>query len=461
MLKTLLVHVSAPEGVELPRADAPALFSLLDDLRRQLRSVPFHHVKLVAVHNAGVTQVPRLGVLGWSRNYLMIGLPLLDGHSLEEVKSILAHEFAHLSRQHGRIAHWIYRLRRSWQMVFEQLGRPQPPGHVSLRPLLIKCIRLFWPRFNAHAFVFSRACEYEADSIAARLAGPEHTAGALARSALQDRYLDEKFWPGIWDLAPAQTAPPPDVLTRLRNALREAPQNEQWLADALRVLTTNADTHPCLRDRLRPLGVPNVSAVVASPPVSAAEALLGESLDRLRGEVEKLWQKDVEPHWQARHAKAGAISHRLSALEHAVPESGADAESLWEKAALLLDLKGNETVEPLLRRILALRPNHVPANFHLGRMLLEKGREDGQTFLEQAMAEDDDLVPQSCALLTQHYRRTGQMEGVRQILARLDRYEKDLAASRLERREVSAKDTLIPHGLSEEELANLRKVLAA
>jgi Zn-dependent protease with chaperone function len=459
VLKTLLIRIPPPEGLEISRTDAPTLFKLLDDLRTQLRSVPFHHVKLVPVHNAGVTQVPRLGVLGWSRNYLLIGLPLMDGHSVEEVKAILAHEFAHLSRQHGRVAHWIYRLRRSWQMVFQQLSRPQPAGHVSLRPLVIKCVDLFWPRFNAHAFVFSRTCEYEADGVAARLTGPEHIAGALARSALQDRVLDEKFWPDLWDLAATQPAPPPDVLARLRDALRHAPQNEEWRADAFRVVTTNADTHPCLSDRLRPLQMLNISAPIAAPTVSAAEVLLGDSLERLRTEVEKLWQKEVQANWQARHAKAGALSHRLSALEHAVPETGADPESLWEKAALLLDLKGSETAEPLLRRILALRPNHVPANFHLGRMLLEKGQENGQTFLEQAMAEDDDLVPQSCALLTQHFRRTGQMDRIKQTSARLDRYEKDLAASRLERREVSARDTLIPHGLSEEELGNLRSVL--
>src|SRR5215472_15044428 len=105
------------------------------------------------------------------------------------------------------------------------------------------------------------------------------------------------------------------------------------------------------------------------PPPPAAEALLGESLPRLRDEVEKFWQKQIQSQWKLRHAKANALSHRLSALEHALPESGADPEGLWEKAALLLDLKGNETAEPLLRQILALRPNHVGANFHLGRML--------------------------------------------------------------------------------------------
>ena len=89
--------------------------------------------------------------------------------SPEEVRAILAHEFAHLSRAHGRFSHWIYRLRRSWEHVFQQFSRPRAQGEVSLRPIVVKCVDYFWPRFNAHAFVLSRANEYEADALAARL----------------------------------------------------------------------------------------------------------------------------------------------------------------------------------------------------------------------------------------------------------------------------------------------------
>src|SRR5882672_3105110 len=119
VLKALLIRIPPPKGVPVTRAEAPALFTLLDDLRKQLRSVPFHHVLVVPEHNAAVVQVPRLGVLGWSRNYLLLGLPLLEAHSPEEVRAVLAHEFAHLSRAHGRFSHWIYRLRRSWEKVFQ------------------------------------------------------------------------------------------------------------------------------------------------------------------------------------------------------------------------------------------------------------------------------------------------------------------------------------------------------
>src|SRR5205085_10874685 len=70
-------------------------------------------------------------------------------------------------------------------------------------------------------------------------------------------------------------------------------------------------------------------------------------------------------------------------------------------------------------------------------------------------------VPQPCALLHQHYRRAGRPDRLREVELRLDRYEKELAASRTERSEVKATDPLISHGLSQDELSALRETLAA
>lgn len=465
-VRSLLVKLPPPKGRSLTRAEVPELFAVLDDLQRQLRSAPFHQVLLVSECNAAVVQIPRLGVLGWSRNYLLLGLPLLDGLSREEMRAVLAHEFAHLSREHGRLSHWLYRLRRSWEEVFKQLSRPQIRGEVSLRPLAVKFVDWFWPKFNAHAFVLSRSNEYEADEQAARVAGKQHIASSLVRLKFLDRQLEENTWPEIWQMANAQAAPPDDVFVRVRDGLRTGPKDEErdrWMDEAFRITTSHSDTHPCLTERLRALatvGEWKVSAVARAARPSAAENLLGNRCEGLRAEVYQLWRKEVEPHWRERHARASALSHRLTSLDQAVPETAADADSLWDKARVLIDLHGDKTVEPLLRQILTLRPDHLPANFQLGRLLLERGDANGEGFLEQVMAEDDDAVPQACALLHDHYRRGGRPDKLRETEARLDRYEKDLAASHKERSEVNASDTFIAHGLNSGELAELQKVLA-
>src|SRR5262249_32090144 len=114
VLKNLLIKIPETDGGVVDRAQAPGPFSMLDELGARLNCKPFYRVQLTFKQNAGVAQIPRLGVLGWSRSYLLLGLPLLDGCSREEIRAVLAHEFAHLSRNHGRFFHWIYRLRKSW-----------------------------------------------------------------------------------------------------------------------------------------------------------------------------------------------------------------------------------------------------------------------------------------------------------------------------------------------------------
>ncbi len=98
IIKGLWVRLEPPTGLEITAAEAPELFSLIDQLRGQLRSAPFHQVLLVNDYNAAVAQTPRLGVFGWQRNYLIVGLPLMLGLGPDEFKAVLAHEFGHLRK---------------------------------------------------------------------------------------------------------------------------------------------------------------------------------------------------------------------------------------------------------------------------------------------------------------------------------------------------------------------------
>lgn len=467
-LKQLLVKLPPEKGRVVTRAEVPELFAVLDELQRALQTVPFHEVIIGDDCNAYVSHRPRLGVLGWSRNYLLLGLPLLDGLSRDEMRAVLAHEFTHLSRHHGRFTHWLYRLRRSWEGIFAQLSRNRAQREANGVAFVSRFVDWFWPKFNAHAFVLSRAHEYEADAQAAALAGRAALASALVRLKFLARQLDENTWPEIWQLANEQPSPPADVFRRLRDALQTGPvepQRSRWLAEAFLTKTTNSDTHPCLTERLTALGVNvsdcQVAAVATAASPSAAESLLGQRLDTIRADVHAHWVQETEKNWRERHARAGALSHRLASLHQAVPDPSADADSLWDQAQVLLDLKGDQKLEPLLRQILGLRPDHAAANFYLGRLLLDAGHGEGERYLERVIAEDEAVLPQACAILREHHRRQGRLEKLRAVEARLDRYEKDLAASRQERSEFTERDTLIPHGLDERTLQTVRTVLAA
>ncbi len=465
--RMIWVRIAPPEGRAVTRAEAPALFAELDDLRRRLRSAPFDSVLVVTDYNAAFAHRPRLGVFGWNRTYLLAGLPLMETLSKEEFIAVLAHECAHLSRRHHRSGQWVYRLRRSWELVFGRLSRRRGAREISMRPLARKFIEWYWPRFNAYAFVLSRAHEYQADATAAELAGVQHAAAALVRIGWLGRVLHDKVWPELWRLADTSPTPPEGVFNRIARSLNAAgPATEgKWLEQAFSSATTNADTHPCLSDRLRALGGEGlVRACHSTPPQrgssSAAEALLGASLGRIREDVEKRWLAEAGPKWLQAHQKSGLLHERMGRLDATITARKEDVDAIWDKARVFLELHQPEAAAPLLREILAVDPRHAAANFNLGAHLLKSGDGEGEQFLERAAAEDEEALPRVANLLHAHYRSAGLSDRIRELYARMDRYEKEVLASRQERSNVTAKDHFISHGLTDTELAALRAVLS-
>lgn len=114
VVRSLWVRMPLPEGLALAPAVVPRLFEAVEKIRKALQSPKVHQVMLTNDFNAGVVQWPRLGAFGWPRNYLVLGLPLMQALSPEQFEAVLAHEFGHVSRSHGRFTAWIYRIRKTW-----------------------------------------------------------------------------------------------------------------------------------------------------------------------------------------------------------------------------------------------------------------------------------------------------------------------------------------------------------
>ncbi|MEG4802819.1 M48 family metallopeptidase [Microcoleus sp. ARI1-B5] len=135
---------------------------MVDELTTKLQAPRFHNILLNREFNAAVVQVPRLGIFGWQKNYLLLGLPLMQSLSLEQFKAVRAHEVGHLSRNHSRFAGWIYRIRKTWLQIYERLHQSEQHG-ASI--LFNSFLEWYWPSFNAYSFILARMDEYEADRV--------------------------------------------------------------------------------------------------------------------------------------------------------------------------------------------------------------------------------------------------------------------------------------------------------
>src|SRR5215218_4670944 len=245
VLRALWVKMPAPEGIRLTRAQAPRLFGLADELAASLEAPRVHVLQVDGEYNASLAQVPRLGPFGWQRNYLTLGLPLMQALTPEQFSAVLAHELGHLSGNHGRFGSWVYRVRQTWAQLLTRLQVEQHWGSFAFN----KFVGWYAPYFNAYSFVLARRHEYEADRAAAQTTGAREAALALAAVEVRGAYLSRKYWPEIFERAGEQREPTAGAFAGMWPVLRApvpADDARRFLRNSLAAETGYEDTHPAL-----------------------------------------------------------------------------------------------------------------------------------------------------------------------------------------------------------------------
>lgn len=460
VLRALWVRIPPPEGAEVSGGEAPELFRMIEDLRRALRAPRFHRVLVTDDFNAGVVQAPRLGIFGWHRNYLLIGLPLAKALSVEQFKAVLAHEFGHLARGHGAISNWIYRQRLRWSRLMAVLEEIESWGLVLFRPFL----RWYAPYFNAYSYPLARANEFEADAASARIVSSRAAAEALTAADVVGGYLGERYWPQIHrqaDRLPQPNFAPYSHMGEHIAREIDAVSVQRWLERALAREATLDDTHPALSERLEALG--EKPRIALPGPGGAAERLLGSALERLTQAFDRRWYDGILPSWRDRYQEMEAGRQRLAELD-AKQASGAELslQEAYDRAMLSDSAAGNpELALEQLRALHARAPDEPAVLYALGVRLLARDDGSGQGLLEAVMRRDEREILRCCEALRDYCWRVGRKEEAHQWHERLTvRHALEQAAAK-ERSEVRIKDKFEPHGLDREALARLQAQLKA
>jgi Zn-dependent protease with chaperone function len=92
-------------GASIVRRDAPELYGALDALKAALDVRVRIEVRMVDEFNAGAHEARGLFGIAGTRRVLHLGVPLLAALGKDEACAVIAHEFGHFSRRHGRFGH--------------------------------------------------------------------------------------------------------------------------------------------------------------------------------------------------------------------------------------------------------------------------------------------------------------------------------------------------------------------
>lgn len=455
VVKSMWVKIPNPEGTWLERKDAPALFDTLREMEKRLGSARVHEVILNDSFNASVTQVPRLGLFGWHRNFLILGLPLLQALNEEQFKAVLAHELGHLSGKHSRFGAWIYRVRKTWTSMMNELEETGSAGAFLFRRFL----RWYAPFLNAYSFTLARANEYEADRCAALLTDKRTAAEALTAVHLYGDYLDHRFWPGIFEQANREPSPV-NAFHSLGGALAagyDPVEGETALRRALHHETSLDDTHPCLRERLEALGeTPRLPPSVGR---SALQVLFpDEGAPWIRHFNEK-WISSVAEAWRTHYNEVSQKRLKLAELTAKSEGEPLSEDECLVRAQLTEAVGDRDEALRQYEAILDENAGHVAASFAAGRILLSRNEESGIRHLERAMSWDEDATGAACKLIMEYWIRQGNKEEAERYWSQGMKWEHKIGLAKEERSAVRTNDTFLPHGLPSVEREDLMRQL--
>ncbi len=351
-------------GREIFREEAPVLFANIDEISASLNVSGKTRIMVDERFNASAAESRGLfGIIGTTR-VLTLGLPLLATLSRPQILSVIAHEFGHFSRRHGRLGHWIYRARIGWLDYTET-------DHTSDR--LDKAIQwvgnIFVPYFAALSFAHSRQCEYEADADAASVVGLTQFSDALARVTIQSVFWDQELAKQATAWQQETQAAPDDYYDRAsRCALDwESSNRPKLLLQALAEPMGYIDTHPSLSKRLQALeSLKTDPGLTTSKEKAGGAELFGGTWARLCQSSNDAWKKRNGTDWTAAY-----FYYDFVLKEILLPD--ASTTVAWPVSRLLTRIRAMKVANPEAARdeINALRrraPNDADVAFLYAEM---------------------------------------------------------------------------------------------
>ncbi|HKP80642.1 MAG TPA: M48 family metalloprotease [Pyrinomonadaceae bacterium] len=468
VLRSLWITLPEPEGAELQRDQAPALFDLIHEVTTRLHGPKIHHVLVTGEFNAAVVQIPQFGMFGWLNNYLVVGLPLLRAFTPDEFRAVLAHEVGHLSGKHGGFFAWIYRVRRSWVEIRTRVHYERHYASFLFEPFL----NWYAPYMSVYSFVLARAQERQADEYAVELAGRDVTAVMLARLDVKQRNLAETFWPKFFRQSKEQPKIPRDSFEQMLNGAEQpvgAVNAQKWFFEALQVPTGYDDTHPALADRLAAIGYPKESPEVAElldavvkadeQKESAASHYLSDLPEDFINSQNRLWREQLVQSWNESHVQSKEAKKHLAKLEEEAAQRSLTVDEQWQRVTLLSQVQDDNAAIPLLQTMVREHPEHAGAHFALGAILLDQQNAEGVKYLEKSMELGPTIAGDASMRLSGFYFQQGNRELAETFRQRAAEYWKVQQRLREQAVHFSPDDKFLPHELSEAVLKEIQAQL--
>lgn len=268
-----------PVGLKADPERFPRLFSLLAEVAQNVGTRQVDEVFLTPAASIAVHDRPGfLGLFGRSRRVLDLGVACLFDLTLQELKAILAHEYAHFTSRETLFRRFVARVLNGLAAALEEIQR----GRFWKASPVYWSLRIYHFFFRYFASTFNRQREYYADELASRCYGGNVLASGLVRFACTSAFFEGPAYGGLFRLMLEGR-----MMRNLYSAFRAysrtaSPEDfERIRREVLKDRSGLLDMQPCPARRIarirslnrRPVSDPRSARDVFENPVAVEEEL--------------------------------------------------------------------------------------------------------------------------------------------------------------------------------------------
>lgn len=177
--------VEVEDGILANSLQQPELFRVLDEVAERCEVARPERVLLTPDTMLGVSESRSglFGLFGRRTRTLRLGLAVLPVINVDELKSILAHEFAHFSHQDTYYGRFLFQVNQSLALSLAHMSAAA--GWLNYVNPFYWAFWLYLRSYGLLAAGFMRTREYQADRMAARLYGRTLFSTALTRVVVE------------------------------------------------------------------------------------------------------------------------------------------------------------------------------------------------------------------------------------------------------------------------------------
>lgn len=276
-------------GFTMPETKIPKVYALVEKLQSHFKRPTIHRIIITANYELDIIKTPQWMLPIWSKNTLIIGLPLMLCLSPKQFEHMMARRIGQFSKQNNPVTNWLYQLRGIWEQYTYIYSKQKSPENKILKWFFM----IYASIYKSISVYAARTDELNADTYAMEMYQHDEICEMITADAVCRWYLKKKFWPAIDKVAAVKTEvslKPYRKLATVISGNLNAENITGLKRLAMKHVPGRSDTLPSLKIRLANIGH-DVPQMFENKGDNASVHFLGASENGAINLMDKLWFK--------------------------------------------------------------------------------------------------------------------------------------------------------------------------